>query len=97
MQRKAENKSKNDRARRRRKEVLEEKKWSSETEDHQKQHLATLKRLKRGDKNELERRLEKIVSSKHLRLAMEMEEERRARLENDAILLYLNIVLIFSV
>ena len=29
---------------------------SSETEDHEKQHLATLKRLKRGDENELERK-----------------------------------------
>ena len=33
------------------------------------------KRLKRGDDNELER---------NLRLALETEEERRARLENDA-------------
>ena len=48
--------------------------------------LATLKRLKRGDENELERypRQEKVVASKQLRLAMETEEERRARLENDA-------------
>ena len=67
------------------KKVLEEKKWSSETEDHQKQHLATFKRLRRGDTNEFERRLEKLVSSEHLRLAVEMEEERRARLENDAL------------
>ena len=46
----------------------------------------TLKRLKRGGDNELERslRLEKEVTSKQLRLAMETEEERRARLENDA-------------
>ena len=45
-----------------------------------------LKRLKRGDENELERflRLEKVVASKQLRLALETEEERRARLENDA-------------
>ena len=34
-------------------------------------------------------RLEKVVASKHLRLAVEMEEERRARLENA-----INIVLI---
>ena len=63
-----------------------EKKRSSETEDHEKQHLATLKRLKRGDENELERklRLEKVVASKQLRLAMETEEQRRTRLENDA-------------
>ena len=31
-----------------------------------------------------ELRLEKVVTNKHLRLAMEMEEERRARLENVA-------------
>ena len=39
--------------------------------------------MKRGDDNELERnlRLEKMVTSKELRLAMETEEERRARLE----------------
>ena len=36
------------------KEPKEEKKSSSETEGHEKQHLATLKRLKRGDQNELE-------------------------------------------
>ena len=56
-----------------------ENKRSSETEDHEKQRLATLKRLKRCDDNELERklRLEKVVA----RLAVEMEEERRARLE----------------
>ena len=29
-------------------------------------------------------RLEKVVTNKHLRLAVETEEERRARLENDA-------------
>ena len=42
--------------------------------------------MKRGDENELERklRLEKVVVSKQLRLAVETEEERRARLENDA-------------
>ena len=52
----------------------------------QQQHLATLKRLKRGDENELERklRLDKVVARKQLRLAMETEEERRARLENYA-------------
>ena len=27
--------------------------------------------------------MEKVVASKHLRLAVETEEERRARLEND--------------
>ena len=47
------------------------------------QRLVTLKRLKRGDENELERklRLEKVVASKQLRLAMETDEERKARLE----------------
>ena len=60
-----------DRARRRTKKVQEENKRSSETEDHEKQRMATLKRLKRGDENELERklRLEKVVASKQLRLA----------------------------
>ena len=59
---------------------------SSETEDHEKQRLATLKRLKQGDENELERKLklEKVVTNKHLRLAVEKEEERTARLENVA-------------
>ena len=40
-------------------------------ENHKKQRLATLKRLKRGDDNELKRnlRLEKVVAGKQLRLA----------------------------
>ena len=56
------------------------------TENHKKLRLATLKRLKRGDENKLEinLRLEKVVANKQLRLAVETEEERRARLENDA-------------
>ena len=68
-----------DRARRITQKLQEEKKRSSATEDHEKQRLATLKRLKRCDDNELERklRLEKVVA----RLAVAMEEERRARLE----------------
>ena len=47
-------------------------------EKHKKNRLATPKRLKRGDDNELERnlRMEKVVASKQLRLAMETEEER---------------------
>ena len=47
------------------KKLQEENKRSSVTEDHEKQHEATLKRLKRGDENELERnlRLEKVVTS----------------------------------
>ena len=85
------------RARRRTKKIQEEKKRSSEIEDHEKQRLATLKRLKRGDENELSKkhrlatetdeerkaRLEKIDCSyeKRLRLAMETDEERKARLE----------------
>ena len=57
-------------------------------QSHEKQHLATLKRLKRGDDNELKRnlRLGKVVAGKQLRLAVETEEERRTRLDNDAIL-----------
>ena len=56
------------------------------TENHKKQRLATLKRLNRGDDNELERnlKLEKVVDSEQLRLAVETVEERRARLENVA-------------
>ena len=48
--------------------------------------MSTLKRLKRGDENELERdlRLEKVVASKQLRLAVLTEEDRGANLENDA-------------
>ena len=44
------------------------------------------KRLKPADDNEFERnlRLEKVVSRKVLKLAMETEEERRSRQENDA-------------
>ena len=59
---------------------------NKKTENHPKKHLDTLKRLKWGDDNELERnlRLEKVVASKQLRLSLETEEERRARLENDA-------------
>ena len=70
-----------DRARRRIKKTEEGKKRSPETEEHEKQHLATLKRLKRGYDNELERniRLEKVDASQQLWL-----EERRAKLENDA-------------
>ena len=67
---------------------------NKKTENHEKQLLATLKRSKRGDENELERnlRLEKVVASKQLRLgndaatkrlrlAMETDEERKASLE----------------
>ena len=48
------------------------------TDDYEKERLATLKRLKRG---EVDLRLEKVVASKQLRLAVETEEERRTRLE----------------
>ena len=52
-----------DRTRRITIKLQEKKKWSSETEDHEKQRLATLKRLKRVL---LERklRLEKVVTNK---------------------------------
>ena len=63
-----------DRARRRTKG----KKRSPDTDDYEKQRLATLKRLKRG---EVDLRLEKVVARKQLRLAVETEEERRTRLE----------------
>ena len=70
-----------DRARRRTKKLQEEKKRWSEIEDHEKQRLATLKRLKRGDENELERklRLEKVVASKYLRLAVETERRKKSK------------------
>ena len=63
-----------DRARRRTKG----KKRSPDTDDYEKERLTTLKRLKRG---EVDLRLEKVVASKQLRLAVETEEERRTRLE----------------
>ena len=80
-----------------RKERLRIRRENKKTENREKQILATLKRLKRGDDNELERnlRLEKVVASKELRLGndaatkwlrltMVMEEERKARLEKMA-------------
>ena len=86
---------KKDRARRITKKLQEDKKRPSETEDHEKHCLATLKRLKRGYENELKRklRLEKVVASKHLRLVVEMEEGRRARLENDAATKWLSLTM----
>ena len=63
-----------DRARRRTKG----KKRSPDTDDYEKELLATLKRLKRG---EVDLRLEKVVASKQLMLAIETEEERRTILE----------------
>ena len=58
-----------------RKERLRIRREKKKTENHEKQRLATLKRFKRDDDNELERnlRLEKVVASKQLRLAMETE------------------------
>ena len=95
-----------DRARRRTKKPKKEKKRSSETENHKKQRLATLKRLKQCDENVLERkvRLEKVTSKQlssgwpwnrkkkeeqdwsmmqlpYSSGAMETDEERKARLE----------------
>ena len=70
---------------------LEERKAEDKTriyENRKPQRPATLKRLKRGDDNELERNLKlenvPVVDSEQLRLAVETEEERRARLENVA-------------
>ena len=57
-----------DRARRR----TNGKKRLPDTDDYEKQRLATLKRLKRG---EVDLRLEKVVASKQLRLAVETEQE----------------------
>ena len=55
------------------------KKRSPYADDYKKERLATLKRLKRG---EVDLRLEKVVASKQLRLAVETEEERRTRKKN---------------
>ena len=72
-----------------RKERLRIRRENEKIEKHENQRLATLKRLKRGDDNELKRnlRLEKVIVGKQLRLAVETEEERRTRLENDAAIL----------
>ena len=59
-----------DRARRRTKG----KKRSPDTDYYEKQRLANLKRLKRG---EVDLRLEKVVASKQLRLAVETEEKNK--------------------
>ena len=55
-----------------RKERLVIRRENKKTENHKKQHLATLKRLNRVDDNELEKnlRLEKVVASEQLRLAV---------------------------
>ena len=78
-----------------RKEMPRIRRENKKTENHEKQCLPTLKRWKRGDDNELEsnQRLEKVVSSKQLRLAMETEKEIRARLENDVATEWLRLVM----
>ena len=70
-------------AKRTKQNYMRKKKRLSVTENNENQHQATLKRLKRGDENELERklRLEKVVASKQLKFAMETDVERKARLE----------------
>ena len=72
-----------------RKERLRIRRENEIIENHEKQRLATLKRLKRGDNNELKRNLrpEKVYAGKQLRLAVETEEERRTRLESDTSIL----------
>ena len=71
------------------KERLRIRRENEKIENHEKQRLAPLKRLKRCDDNELKRNLrqEKVVAGKQLRLAVETEEERRTRPENDAAIL----------
>ena len=61
-----------------RKEMPRIRRENKKTENHENQRLATLKRLKRGDDNELERnlRLEKVVASEQLRLAMETRRKK---------------------
>ena len=61
------------------------KKRSPDTDDYEKQRLATLNRLKRG---EVDLRLEKVVASKQLRLAVETEQERRTRQEAHSNLMF---------
>ena len=58
------------------KERLRIRRENEKIENHEKQRLANLKRLKRGDDNELKRnlRLEKVVAGKQLRLVVETEE-----------------------
>ena len=69
-----------------RKERLRIRRKNEKIENHEKQRLATLKRLKQGEVKE-KPRLEKVVASKQLRLTVETEEERRTRLENAAAIL----------
>ena len=73
-----------------RKERLRIRRENKKTENHEKQLLATLKRLKRGDDNELERNLRlrrwslanssgwgMVVATKRLRMAMETEKKEK--------------------
>ena len=59
------------------KETLRIRRENEKIENHEKKHLATLKRLMRVDDNELKRnlRLEKVVASKQLRLAMRQKKK----------------------
>ena len=59
------------------KETLRIRRENEKIENLQKKHLATLKRLKRVDDNELKRnlRLEKVVASKQLRLARRQKKK----------------------
>ena len=61
------------------KERLRIRRENEKIENHEKQRLATLKKLKRGDDNELKRNLrpEKVVTGKQLRLAVETEERKK--------------------
>ena len=65
------------------KERLRIRRENEKIENHEKQRLAILKRLKRGDDNELKRNIrpEKVAAGKQLRLAWRQkkkeEQERR--------------------
>ena len=69
-----------------RKKRLRIRREKKKTENHEKQRLATHKRFKRDDENELERnlRLEKVVASKQLRLVVRQkrkEEQDRSMMQ----------------
>ena len=71
------------------KNYKKKKKRSSVTENNEKQRLATLKRLKQGDENELERtlRLVKVVTSKQLKFAMETDVRKKSKTGEDGSIL----------
>ena len=75
------NRCKKDRVRRRTKKTTRKCRHKQKYTRHSAWPLST---LKKGDENELESklRLEKVVTSKQLRLAVETEEKRRVILEN---------------